>query len=129
MNYSSSQHDGRPHRFRCFEMIRSVWVPTGGALIASTSSSATLAVVGAVWASRVAGTDDASVLLTALVGAALLQATILYTLRCVEEELLEFSDDVRADRANGMLWVFSLPSVACCAALLALRAALLELVS
>ena len=57
-------------------------------------------------------------MLCAVLGPWLLQLSLLLTIRTVEEEALQMSEDVRAERANGTLVIYSLGATVVCLTLL-----------
>ena len=96
-------------RLRCFHMVRSIWLPTDLTLQAVTVVSGAVAAVVACSSQSMA---------VALIGPWLASSTLLYSIRSLEELWFDLPDDVRADRANGLLWIHGLPATGVCIAIL-----------
>ena len=97
--------------FVCFEMIRSIWLPTNATLRATTlcSIAATTCVVVAL-RGELAHWRGAETSLACLLSLTM-QYGALAMLRAVEETLRDMSADVIADRAMSPLALLSLPAM------------------
>ena len=107
----------QPKRSRpCFHMVRSIWLPTDSTL-QLTSVISGIVTSAFAWASYDAGRVSCATG-AALLGPWLVNIVLLYGIRSLEEEWVDMSDDVRAERANGLLWLHGLPATGVCVATL-----------
>ena len=106
----------QPKRRQWFHLVRSIWLPTDSTLQLTSVISGVVPSAFAL-ASYDAGRVSCAAG-AALLGPWLVNMVLLYGIRSLEEEWVDMSNDVRAERANGLLWLHGLPATGVCVATL-----------
>lgn len=113
---SLQRYSCQPKRRHWFHLVRSIWLPTDSTLQLTSVISGIVPsafALAAYDAGRVSCAAGA-----ALLGPWLVNIVLLYGIRSLEEEWVDMSIDVRAERANGLLWLLGLPATGVCVATL-----------